>query len=239
MITHTRATGAGQTSLTSVGCGPTSTGTATAATQSWNNLYSSFRRIDYVQSAKAGAVAGLRCNPMFARGSAGYASSGWDGVIRGGPAIGMSNNASLNRFFMGFRGSASAPTDIDPATMVNCLGVGWNSGDTNWQLFQNDASGTATKTDLGVAHPSTDRVNGATSTGTLYSFWSKCAAGGSSIPWSLTDMLTGTVVASGTATTDLPSATQALSPYIYSGAGGSATQATAVTFVDWTYETVT
>jgi hypothetical protein len=238
-IVKTMATGAAQTALTSLGCGPTGTGTVTAATQSWNNIYSAYRRVDYLQTATTTAVTGIRANPVFARGVSGYPASGWDGVIRGGPAMGLSGaTASTNRFFMGLRGTSGAPTDVNPSSLANIFGVGWDSGDSNWQLMHNDGSGTATKTSLGVAHPTVDRVNGATSTGSLYEFKSTCAAGGTSIFWKLTDLISGTVLGTGTVTSaDIPVATQALSPYMYHSVGAVSNDS-GITFIDWYYETL-
>ena len=51
-------------------------------------------------------------------------------------------------------------------SIVNCIGVGSDAADTNLQIFHNDATGTCTKVNLGVAFPA-NRTSGAIST-TVY-----------------------------------------------------------------------
>lgn len=52
-------------------------------------------------------------------------------------------------------------------TLINCIGVGSDAGDTNLQIFHNDAAGTCTKIDLGAGFPA-NRTNLSFST-TVYS----------------------------------------------------------------------
>lgn len=57
------------------------------------------------------------------------------------------------RFFAGLYSSLSAIGNVNPSTLQNVLGIGADSGDTHLQLIHNDATGTATKIDLGVNFP--------------------------------------------------------------------------------------
>jgi hypothetical protein len=50
-----------------------------------------------------------------------------------------------------------SPTDVNPSTLTNIVGAGYDAADTTWQIFFNDASGTATKVNTGIARPSVDR----------------------------------------------------------------------------------
>lgn len=227
-IMATAAIGGSSTAYSSVGAGPTGTGTATAVALGYSSKYAAFRKVDIlVTTASATAVAGLRANAFVARGVDGYPNSGWDGTMRCGPATGLAN--ANHRFFCGLRGSASAPTDVAPSSQASMVGFGWDAGDTNVHLFHNDASGTATKTNLGVARPTTDRS-------TLYRFDFTCEPAATTIDWTLTELITGAGIGSGTiSSADIPPATTALCPMIYASAGGTSS-VVGVTFVDWYFE---
>ena len=90
----------------------------------------------------------MACGARCARGVAGYGSSGFKVTMRGGPDTGTST--ATDRFFMGLKPAAN-PTDVNPSTLANIVGMGWDSADTNVQIMTNDASGTATKIDLGAS----------------------------------------------------------------------------------------
>lgn len=57
------------------------------------------------------------------------------------------------RSFAGLFSSLSVFGNVNPSTQTNIFGVGADSGDTNLQLIHNDATGTATKVDLGINFP--------------------------------------------------------------------------------------
>jgi hypothetical protein len=95
-------------------------------------------------------------------------------------------------------------------TLTNIIGVGSETGDTNLQVFHNDATGTATKVDLGIGFPA-NRTAGAIST-TVYSITLY------NVPMS-TDILYRVVnnetaeIAEGTLSTNLPLSSQGLNFY--------------------------
>lgn len=57
------------------------------------------------------------------------------------------------RSFAGLFSSLAVFGNVNPSTQTNIFGVGADIGDTNLQLIHNDATGTATKVDLGVNFP--------------------------------------------------------------------------------------
>ena len=92
-------------------------------------------------------------------------------------------------------------------TLTNIVGVGSENGDANLQVFHNDATGTATKVDLGVGFPS-NRTVGAIST-TVYSIqlYNDCMS--TDVKYEVKNNETG-AVANGTISTNLPLTSQGL-----------------------------
>jgi hypothetical protein len=64
-------------------------------------------------------------------------------------------------------GAIAISSTILVDTLLNCIGIGSDALDTNLQIFHNDATGTATKIDLGSNFPA-NRTAGAAMT-TMYS----------------------------------------------------------------------
>lgn len=189
-----------------------STGTATAA--AWaGTVYGQVRKIEYlVTVASTTAVAGLRGpNTQWYRGDA-AGRGGFHFVGVGGPALGCTN--SSHRFYMGFRATNAAPTDADPSGFLNCVGIGYDSADTELQILHNDAAGSATKVALGASFPkpTADRS-------VLYAASFYCPANASYIDYTVQEMVSG-AVASGRITTDLVPNTTALCPHISMSVGG-------------------
>ncbi|MFN3577496.1 MAG: hypothetical protein ACK4TJ_11020, partial [Tabrizicola sp.] len=123
---------------------------------------------------------------------------------------------ATTRAFAGMRGSTAVPSDVDPSTLTNICGMGWDSGDANIQFLHNDGSGTATKIDLGASfpRPTVDRSS-------LYEIALFAPPGTPQIlHYEVTDLVSG-ASASGSVTTDIPAATQLLTPYSYFSVGGT------------------
>ncbi len=204
------------TTVSSVGLALTATGTATAANWAATNLHTSMRRIDYlVTPASTTAVAGFRgAAQQFWRGNA-AGLGGFYFVCRWAPATGQAT--STKRAFCGLAASTAAPTDVNPSSLLNVLGMGKDAADANWQFIGNDGTGTATKTNLGAAFAvsSTDRAK-------VFELAMFCPPNGSAVEWQVTDLATGSV-ATGTvsASGDLPSSTTALNPWAYCSVGGT------------------
>lgn len=210
------ACGGGGNTLTAMGVVLTATGTLTAPTYSSTNLHQSVSRVEYlVTAASTTAVAGFRGSVAnLWRGNA-AGLGGFYFSCRWGPATGVAT--TTNRAFVGVRAATGAPTDVQPSTLVSCIGMGWDAADTNIQLMSNDASGTCAKADLGASFPvpTADRTS-------LYELVLFCKPNDTGISYQVTNMTSG-AVASGTITAaaDLPSNTTFLLPFGYISVGGT------------------
>lgn len=203
------------TTITAIGAAAlTATGTATASNVAVTNRHYWMKRLDYlVTSASTTAVAGFRGGvaQYGIGGSAG--DGGFHFICRFGPATGVAT--ATNRCFVGMGASTAAPTDVQPSSIVNILGFGWDAADTNIQWMNNDGSGTATKTDLGANFPvpTADRTK-------VYEAAIFVAPNGSTIYYEFTDLATGNV-ATGSVTTDIPTNTTLLAPRGWMSVGGT------------------
>lgn len=204
------------TGINQLGFNTTATGTATTANVATTNRHTYMRRLDYlVTTASTTAVAGFRNSALqWSLGAPSVDNGGFHLVLRWGPATGVAN--ANHRAFVGMRGSASAPTDVNPSTLTNICGMGYDSGDANVQFLHNDGSGSATKIDLGASFPkpSADRT-------TAYEIALFAPPGTvQSLSYEVRNLGTG-ASATGTVTTDLPATTQLLTVLGYMGVGGT------------------
>jgi hypothetical protein len=129
-----------------------------------------------------------------------------------------------------FYGMAGQTTDlgyggvslVQVSTLTNLIGVGSDAADTNLQIIHNDATGTATKIDLGVAFPA-NRTAGAAMT-TVYSVILYNAPASANVIYRVTNNETG-AIATGTISTDLPATSQGLNVFASRsmGSGGGVT----------------
>ena len=114
-----------------------------------------------------------------------------------------------------FYGLAGQTTDLAYGTvsgtlvsaLTNIVGVGSENGDANLSVFHNDATGTATKVDLGVGFPS-NRTVGAIST-TVYSIQLYNEPMSTDVKYEVKNNETGSI-ANGTISTNLPLTSQGL-----------------------------
>jgi hypothetical protein len=100
-------------------------------------------------TATAGTIAFMRRND-------GIILTGLEVVIT--RKIQFNSNVSGQRFFCGISKGYqfSAPTNVEPNTLTDIVGVCQLSSSTNMHVIHNDASGTATTIDLGSSYPCTD-----------------------------------------------------------------------------------
>jgi hypothetical protein len=107
-------------------------------------------------------------------------------------------------------------TNVEPTALLNCIGIAKLTTSNNLHLIHNDGSGTATAIDLGASFPSN------TIETDFYVLHLK--TNGSNIDYSLTRVNTGGV-ATGTLSTDLPNATNALNLgyYVVQSTGANTT----------------
>lgn len=128
-------------------------GTATARVVTTTNLFTRMRRLGYVSAGTAGSLASFRV--AVAQITTGTGTlGGFHKVLR----FGISDNAPVAgaRMFMGIASSGSAPTNVEPSTLLNGIGVGHGAADTNLKIFYG-GSVAQTPIDLGANFP----INGA------------------------------------------------------------------------------
>lgn len=192
----------------------TATGTATAKSPASTNIHTQTAGVDFlVTTAATTAVAGFRSSvAQFWRGNA-AGLGGFTFVCRWAPATGAATTTS--RGFVGLANSTSAPTDVEPSSQLNIIGMGYDAADTNLQIMSNDGTSTATKVNLGASFPvpTTDRSK-------VYELALFAAPNDSTVQYEVTDLGTG-AKATGTISTDLPSSTTFLAPRGYCSVGGT------------------
>ena len=128
----------------------TATGTATARTVATTNLLTRMTRLGYVSAATAGALAGAREAVAKFTTGAGPGLGGFFARYR----FGVSDAVTVvgARMFVGLDALTAAPTNIDPSTKVNCVGVGQIAASNNLQIIYGNATA-KTPIDLGANFP--------------------------------------------------------------------------------------
>ena len=129
----------------------TNVGTLTARNVANTSLFASVRRLGVVSAGTAGAFSDVySAAAQIWRGNA-PGLGGFDVTIN----VGQSDAAVVAdaRGFFGLLASTSALTNVEPNTLTNMVGVGFNAADTNLRVYCNDGSGTATSVDLGSRFP--------------------------------------------------------------------------------------
>ncbi|GHC48070.1 DUF2793 domain-containing protein [Neogemmobacter tilapiae] len=203
------------TTATSFGIAYSTLGTGTTHNFATTNRYARMRGLEYlVTTAATSAVVGFRgAAAQWTVGGSNPGDGGFTSILRWGPATGVAT--ATNRAFAGM-GSTSASTDVQPSSLLNIIGMGWDSADANIQMIHNDGSGTATKIDLGSSFPVpiTDRS-------AVYEIALFSPPGPSqSVGYRVTDLLSG-AQANGTITTDIPTLGTAITPHSYYSVGGT------------------
>ncbi|MBX9754541.1 MAG: hypothetical protein K2X80_07275 [Pseudomonadaceae bacterium] len=164
----------------------TATGTATLRAIATTNLLTRMTRLAYVSAATAASLAGAR--EAVAKYTTG-AGSGLGGFFaRYRFAITDAAAVSGARAFIGLQANTGAPTNVEPSTLVNSLGVCRLSTSSNLWIYGAGASA-GTPVDLGVNFPA-NNPNAAYE----LALFSPSAGGGY---WQVTRLDTGDV-ASGT-----------------------------------------
>ncbi len=200
------------TTINTNGMPRTAVGTAATPTLATTNLSSSMRRWRMTSAATAGAVAEER-------------SAGW--VCWRGNAEGLGGFTYVNRLsmvtlqptgmgFFGLIGSVAAlSTTLTLSAVVNALGIGFERGThANWQIVHNDGGGTPTLIDLGAGFPVASTTN-------VLTLYIAAAPNDSAVGIRVVEEVSG-AVAEAMITTDLPAATQLLSPRNYLNNGTTA-----------------
>lgn len=125
----------------------TATGTGTARSVATTNTLTRARRLGYVSAATAGALSGPR------EAVAKYTTG--DGSNNGGFAytlrFGISDAATVAgaRMFVGLANGVGAPTNVEPNTLLNCIGVAQLSTDSTQLYLVHGGSTAQTEIALG------------------------------------------------------------------------------------------
>lgn len=197
------------------------TGTATARTPTNTNLFTSIRRMGIVSAATTGAIASARSAvQQFWRGNA-AGLGGFHVIWRFG--IADASFVANGRTFAGLWASTGAPTDVNPSTLTNILGVGTNAGDTELQLY---AAGNAAQSriSLGANFPAN------TVSTDFYELALYCPPGALEVRYQVTRLNTGhSAIGTITDSARLPSTTTFLAPYLWRSNDGTASAVA----IDW------
>lgn len=163
---------------------PTVSGfTVTGRNVATTNLFTRMRRLGYQTAATAGAVGNWRhiVGQFTVGGVTGL--GGFFYVLR----FGFSDPVVVTdaRCFMGMRLSAT-PSNVEPSTLTNCIGVGCRAADTTMHIFYGGSSA-QTPIDLGAAFPAK------TSNVDAYELALFSPPNSGNVDWQVTNLATGAV----------------------------------------------
>lgn len=186
----------------------TATGTSTARAVATTNIVTRRPRIGYVSTTTAGTGAGIHfTQAQFTLGT------GTDGGFHFVCRFAATDAAmqTVARMFAGLSSNVAAPTNVEPSTLTNSIGIGKGAADTNLRLFYGGSAAQAS-IDLGANFP----ANTANVLYELQLFASPDNAAGNTVGYRVENLNTGNV-ASGTLTaatagTQLPLNTTLLAP---------------------------
>jgi hypothetical protein len=182
----------------------TASGTATARNVATTRMFTMIRRLGYVSSATAGSVAGVRVATAQYKIGGGDGLGGFFTVTR----FGISDAVLVTgaRTFLGVRNSTAAPTNVEPSTITNCIGIGNGAADTNFKMYYG-GSAAQTPIDLGANFPAnTTNID-------MYELALFSPPNSSAIYYEVTRLNTGHVatgVITGTVGTQIPNTTSLL-----------------------------
>jgi hypothetical protein len=202
---------AGGSTINTDGLPTTTVGTASTPTLATTSLAASMRRWRLTSAATADSVADQRTGSWACwRGNA-AGLGGWTFVTR----LSLATLQATGMGFFGLYGSTSAlATTLTLATVVNCVGIGFQRGThTRWQIVHNDGSGAPTLINATSTF--------ALATDAVITLIIAAAPNAGSVWVRIVDEPSGTVFER-ELTADLPANTQFLSPRLYMNNGATA-----------------
>jgi hypothetical protein len=133
---------------------PTTGGTATARIIATTNLFNRMRRLAYVSATTTGSLAYQYVAVAQVTVGDGSGNGGFYKIIR----FGISDAAAVSgaRMFCGMSSSISAPTNVEPSTLTNSIGLGHGAADTSLSIFYGGST-SQTPINLGSNFPSNTR----------------------------------------------------------------------------------
>lgn len=125
-------------------------GTATARNCATTTFFTRLRRLGYVSAATAGSLVSVRTAVAQYTIGTGAGLGGFTLMWR----FGCSDAATVAgaRQFVGLSATTSAPTNVEPSTLINVIGIGHGTADSNLKLYRG-GSAAQTPLDLGVNFP--------------------------------------------------------------------------------------
>lgn len=129
----------------------TATGTATARNVATTRFFTRLKRLGTVSAGTVGSLTGFRGGvAQYTLGGGSVGIGGFYYVIR----FGISDAATVAgaRMFIGLRNITTAPTNVEPSTLTNCIGIGHGAADTNLKIYYG-GSAAQTPIDLGPNFP--------------------------------------------------------------------------------------
>jgi hypothetical protein len=185
---------------------PTTTGTATTRSVAITSFFTRMRRMSYASAATAGSLAYQYVSVAQVTIGDGSGNGGFYKICR----FGISDTAAVSgaRMFCGVSSTTSAPTNVEPSTLTNSIGVGHGASDTTMHIYYGGSSA-QTPIDLGSNFPSNTR---STDVYELALFAPTNSS--NTVYYEVTRLNTGNVATgtlTGTAGTVLPSSTTLLS----------------------------
>ena len=199
------------TTVNTEGLPITSVGTVSTPTLAATNLAAYMRRWRLTSAAVADSAADQRSAGWACwRGNA-AGLGGWTFVTR----LSLMTLQATGMGFFGLYGSTAAlATTMTLATVLNCIGIGFQRGThANWQLVANDGTGAPTLTDMGASF--------SIATGGVVTLFIGAPPNGASIWVRAVNEVTGAVFEQ-EITADLPANNQFLSPRLYLNTGATA-----------------
>lgn len=127
----------------------TTLGTATGRQTAGTNNYTSQDKLGYVSAASSGSFCGVHTTGASVRIGSGIVG-GFTKIIK----FGCSDAATVAgaRQFIGISSDTGSPTNVEPSTLTNCIGVGHGASDTNLFIYYG-GSVAQTPIDLGASYP--------------------------------------------------------------------------------------
>lgn len=177
----------GQAALTAINSG-TGAAVSTPAPGSGSDIAAMWR-FTLGTGTVAGNTSGVRDPAAYYHRGSAAGRGGWFLACRFAVEVFASDIQAL----IGFTAATTALAG-EASAYTNMAGIGKDSADSNWQFMHNDASGTATKINTTIAVNATDVLD----------FFCFAPPNSSSIFFELRNAMTGALLASATATTDLP-----------------------------------
>jgi hypothetical protein len=198
------------TTLNAQGLTTTITGTATAAALSNVSMFAQSPRLIFTSTATVGSSAGVNGAQLIVWRGSSADRGGFYLLMR----FGWEAPQAQGRCFAGLRGSTAAIGNVNPSTLTDIIGVGFDSGQTTMRMLFNDASGAASAVDLGADFPSNQGHD-------FYELMLAAEPGASDVRWRVERLNSGHI-ATGVINPDLPAAGTFLTPHLWGNNGTTA-----------------